>query len=777
MLRDAVLPCSDPGGVAMKATIPSKIRSLLGYALILSFVFSALSSTCSAAPEPAPPANLKLQTGELHALVVGVARYQDAKIPTLGLADKDAKAFGEFLESQKKVFKAIKVKLLMNEQATKAAVEKHLYYTLHKTGKQDSVVLFFSGHGAYDPLRPKDFLFLTYDAEPDYLGATAVKMSGLEFLKGIEAERVLIIADACYAGGFSKMKPKGLAPAVDRFLKEVRSSSGTAIITSGNEGELSWEVPNLRNSIFTHTLIEGLNGKADVDRDGVVTLTEAYQYAYNLTKEGTEGRQHPQLEGKISSPFPLSYVGPPVPRSEVIQELLAKAKTSDPGEMERLLTLGADVNTRNDENDTPLIVAARSGKAELVKLFLEKGADLEAKNHARFTALAEAARNGHTDSVKLLLAAGAKVNSKTADGSTPLSLASGQGHDEVVRLLLSHHADIKSRTSAGKTALILAASQGRLKVVTLLAERGADINASDLEGATPWTEAARNGHASVVKFLMQKGAEITARKKTFLDNQLILAALANDVPRTGELVGLGANVNAQTESGDTPLALAAGLGHLKLIETLVEKGAEVNLRTRGETTPLLLASQSGRKEVAELLLARGAYVDAIDKDGNTALLLAARHGRPDMVKLLLNAKADVGHRNELQSTPLLLAAESGNVAVVRSLLTARPDVNARNVDGDTALIAAAARGHVDIVKVLCDSHADANARNKKKGTALIAAAREGHAAVVKVLLARGADPGIQDWEGKTARTVAAELGRTEVSEALTSKGSGASKAQ
>ena len=319
MLRDAVLPCPNPGGRAPKTAILPKIRSLLTCAFLVSFVISASSLTCSAAPKPTSAANLKLQTGELHALVVGVARYQDSKIPTLGLADKDAKSFGEFLESQKKVFKATKVTLLLNEQATKAAVEKHLYYTLHKTGKQDSVVLFFSGHGAYDPLRPKDFLFLTYDAEPDYLGATAVKMSGLEFLKGIEAERVLIIADACYAGGFSKMKPKGVAPAVDRFLKEVRDSSGTAIITSGNEGELSWEVPNLRNSVFTHNLIDGLKGKADVDRDGVVTLTEAYQYAYNLTREGTEGRQHPQLEGKISSPFPLSYIGPPVPRAEVIQ--------------------------------------------------------------------------------------------------------------------------------------------------------------------------------------------------------------------------------------------------------------------------------------------------------------------------------------------------------------------------------------------------------------------------------------------------------------------------
>ena len=249
-------------------------------------------------------------TGDLYAVVVGVSKYRESKIPRLDNAEKDALAFGEFLNTQNRIFKKTRVIMLTNEKATKSEVEKHLYYTLPKAGKDDTIILFFSGHGAYDPFRPKnkDFLFLTYDTDPDYVGTTAVKMSGLDFLKGIEAERVVIIADACHSGGFSQMRPKAGHPSWQQFLQEARNSSGTIIITSGRDDQLSWELPNQKQSVFTHNLIEGLKGKADKDHDGVVTLNEAYAYAYNFTRDQTHGRQHPQLEGRITGEIGRAHV-------------------------------------------------------------------------------------------------------------------------------------------------------------------------------------------------------------------------------------------------------------------------------------------------------------------------------------------------------------------------------------------------------------------------------------------------------------------------------------
>lgn len=704
----------------------------------------------------------KLQTGDLFAIVVGVSKYRDPKIPSLDLADKDAKAFGDFLKGQDKMFKEVRVTLLLDEKATKSEVEKHLYYKLPKAGKNDTIILFFSGHGAYDPLRPKDFLFLTYDAEPEYLGTTAVKMSGLEFLKGIEAERVLIIADACHSGGFSEMKPKARASSLKTFIQEVRSSSGRAIITSGKEEQLSWEVPNLKESVFTHNLIEGLKGKADKDHDGLVTLSEAYAYAYKLTKDQTKGYQHPQFEGKVVGAFPLSFVGPPTPPSELKEQIFAAARSGDADSLERLLASGMDVDSRDAENDTPLIESARNGRVDAAKLLLSRGADIEARNDARITALAAASERGQSEMVRLLLDSGACVDPKSADGFAPLALAAGAGHLDTVKLLLAKGADTKARTNSGLTALILAAAQGRLQVAQALIEGGADVTARDLESSTALTEAARNGRSDLVKLLLANGASIAAKDGKYLDEQLLRAALSDDEQRAAELLMVGANINAQAEVGGTPLSLAVGLGHLKLAKFFIEKGAVVNARCSNECTPLMVAVQSGRVPAVQLLLNTGASVHSSDSSGNTALMYAARRGHNEIVKLLANLKADLNARNRKGLTALLQAIANGHLETVRLLLAAGADMNAKDEDGNTPLIISAAEGHTGIVKLLCGKQIDLNARNRKGSTALMTAARAGHAPVVKLLLSRGAEASARDWEGKTALVAASESGQKEV---------------
>ncbi|HTY21737.1 MAG TPA: ankyrin repeat domain-containing protein [Desulfomonilaceae bacterium] len=707
-------------------------------------------------------------TGDLYALVVGVSKYRDAKVPKLEYSDKDAKAFGEFLETQKEIFKETNVTYLLNEKATKSEVEKYLYYTLPKAGKSDTVILFFSGHGAYDPLRPKEFLFLPYDTEPKYLGTSAVKMSGLEFLKGIEAGRVLIIADACYAGGFSEGNPKSLAPSLELFRQEIRNSSGRAIITSGREEELSWELPNRSNSVFTRNLLLGLKGKADKNNDGIVTLRDAYEYAYQKTREETNGHQHPQIEEKVVGAFPLSYVGPPVPAPEVRRRMFHAAKSGDSAEMEQLLAGGADVNSRDENNDTALIVSARQGQSETVELLLgKKGVDVDATNHSRATALFAACGQGHTDTAKLLLEAGANVNFKSSDGFTPLAATSREGYLETAKLLLAHGADIKARTDNGKTPLNLASSRGHADVVKLLLENGANAAAIDLDGRTALTEAARGGHAEIVQLLLDKKAGIAVKNARFLDKQLILTSLQGDRDRMKELLAIGASVNAETTSGDTALTLAAGLGDLKTIKLLISHSANVNFRMGGGVTPLLLTANAGRQPVVQLLLASGAYPGDKDKDGNTALCLAARNGHAETVRTLLTAqRTEVDARNLMGRTALMLAAEYGYSDVVKLLLASAGDINAVDQDGNSALILCSENGHEEIVRLLLNKEASVNARNNKGVTALISAVKNGHKSVVKLLLGKGADIAAEDWEGKSAVTLAAERGIPEIVELL-----------
>ena len=251
--------------------------------------------------------------GDLYALVVGISNYNDPAIPRLNVADNDAKAFAEFIGTQKEVFKKIHLKLLVNEQATREAILDYLNEEVSKCGKDDTVIVFLSGHGANDLRHPDDMYFLGYDARSKSIAATGVKMNGLEFLRGLESQRILVIADACHSGGISEGFTTRAGPneSWDVLTRGLEQSSGRILLASSRKDQYSLEKPGLPNGVFTYYLLKALHGDADSSRKGVVTLAEAYQYVYDRTREETGGRQDPQMTGTMVGPFPLAITRPP----------------------------------------------------------------------------------------------------------------------------------------------------------------------------------------------------------------------------------------------------------------------------------------------------------------------------------------------------------------------------------------------------------------------------------------------------------------------------------
>jgi hypothetical protein len=298
--------CSADGPGYWQTAFLSLILILFLSSLLFASDQQSLKSARRASPEAgAGDAPAEVGGGELYALVVGISRYKHPKIPQLKVSDKDAGDFADFLKTQNRLFRNLHITLLQNEEATRTEVEKHLYYKLRRAGKDDTVVLFLSGHGADDPNTPGEFFFLTYEAEPDYLAATSVHMNRQWFLSKLDSRKVVMIADACHAGGFSKQGAKSLEPALQNFVQQFRESEGRVFLTSSRPDESSMEKPGMQNSVFTHYLLQGLRGEADTDHNGVVTLEELYNYVYNKTKNETNGYQRPQMEGRIVGLFPM----------------------------------------------------------------------------------------------------------------------------------------------------------------------------------------------------------------------------------------------------------------------------------------------------------------------------------------------------------------------------------------------------------------------------------------------------------------------------------------
>ena len=136
-----------------------------------------------------------------------------------------------------------------------------------------------------------------------------------------------------------------------------------------------------------------------------------------------------------------------------------------------------------DDLATPLIIAARDGKLDFVKVLLRYEANIEARGTI-------------------------KIDGKVIEGCTALWIAASNGHFDVVRLLIEQSAEVDSRTSSNSTPLRSAAFDGRLDIVSYLVESGADVNARNFYNSTPLIVTCCKGHQDVASYLVKHGANV-----------------------------------------------------------------------------------------------------------------------------------------------------------------------------------------------------------------------------------------------------------------------------
>ena len=148
---------------------------------------------------------------------------------------------------------------------------------------------------------------------------------------------------------------------------------------------------------------------------------------------------------------------------------------------------------------------------------------------------------------------------------------------------------------------------------------------------TPIHEAATHGNLADVERYLKNGTAVDARDK--IGKTPLMEA--GSLPVAAFLVNKGADVNARSTDGWTPLMLAAGNGRLDVVKYLVDKGANVNAQDKGDWTPLLSAAcEGGEMDMVKYLVSKGANVNARSKTGQSALTLATDRKKQDIVEFL-----------------------------------------------------------------------------------------------------------------------------------------------
>ena len=448
-------------------------------------------------------------------------------------------------------------------------------------------------------------------------------------------------------------------------------------------------------------------------------------------------------------------------REETRTGLLGSACTGEVDEVERFIENGVDLNARDYEDHTPLMLAAKEGHSKIVKMLIEAGADIHLYSVREKSALQIAAKHGKVECLKLLTEAGAvmKTNDEYYEEELDFALMSAvnYGRIEASKTLIEAGAfDLKKEKSYASSSYNESVEKGYIDLVRLMIERGADpgralivaarkgnrdmfkmclhMNEDDWKGTMEFAlmNAASHGHPDIVQLCIDEGADINYRNYR-KETSLFQASENGHREVVKILIANGAKLNLQDKNHTAPVNRAACSSNWNIVTLLAQAGANLNIVDLWRNTPLLWAIRyCENTEVIKTLIDAGARLNIRDEDTNTALMNAMVKFRdPEVILLLIKAGANVnllyeereeeyetvlGHKTMLMMLSTSLVMNKYEVA--KALIEAGADIEAEtdNRDGQTALGAAISEYKEDVVRALVESGANVDVNFSSSAT-------------------------------------------------------------
>ena len=237
-------------------------------------------------------ANAATESGRINRYVVAVsANNGGAGRPVLRYAESDARSFAKVLKEMGGV---LPQNVILVKEPSVDALQKELSKLDAKilqdksVSGRNEVLVYYSGHADEKGLRLGEETYAWKDLR--------------NRIDALNADVKIAVIDACGSGAITRVKGGKAVPAF--MVDQSSDMKGYAFITSSTQDESSQESDKLKGSFFTHSLVSGLRGAGDLSSDGKVTLSEAYQFAFNETLQKTEttlgGAQHPSRDMNLA---------------------------------------------------------------------------------------------------------------------------------------------------------------------------------------------------------------------------------------------------------------------------------------------------------------------------------------------------------------------------------------------------------------------------------------------------------------------------------------------
>jgi uncharacterized caspase-like protein len=266
--------------------------------------------------------NKNITKPDLYLVSIGVSKYKNEKF-NLNYAAKDAGDVAEFFKKSDQYNKVF-IKTLTNEQATKNAILDLKNNFLSQAQTKDVVIIFVAGHGVLDT--DLNYFFGTYDMDFNNPISGGIAYEDLELLlDGIKPIKKLFLMDSCHSGELDldeysiadntktetsevKFRNAGAVTTVAKngfglsqsaqlasdLFADLRRGTGTTIISSAGGAEFAMEGKAWNNGLFTYCLLSGLKEKSsDLNKDGIILLSEIENYVYKKVEELSGGKQRP----------------------------------------------------------------------------------------------------------------------------------------------------------------------------------------------------------------------------------------------------------------------------------------------------------------------------------------------------------------------------------------------------------------------------------------------------------------------------------------------------